>query len=33
MTDNSKDNRSSLHSFDTLSCIFVVSVMVPKNER
>ena len=33
LKDNSKDNRSCLHCCDILACIFVVSMMIPKNER
>ena len=33
LKDNSRDNRFFLRSSDILACMFVVSMMIPKNER
>ena len=33
LKDNSKDNRFYLHLSDILACMFVVSMMIPQNER
>ena len=33
LNDDSKDNRPCLHSSDILACMFVVSVVIPNNER